>query len=83
MEGVKKSNSFQKYGGCTIQITPSNKHPDMVTVIKTVKSKKGMLNRRYINLRKCILQIDEYERSVYLHKVLEKTKDMRLSSRFS
>jgi hypothetical protein len=81
---VNNSNtSFQKYRGCVIRLTPTEKHPDMVTVIKTVKSKKGMLNKKYVNLKKCILQIDEYERSDVFERVLGKSKGTKLSSRFS
>ena len=62
-----------------IQNTPSEKYPDMVTVVKTIKSKKEMMNRRYINLRKCILQIDEFERVKLFDKKMISTRKTRLS----
>jgi hypothetical protein len=50
-----------KHRNCIIQTTPSEKYPDMVTVIKTPKMRSDFEGRRYLTLEHCFKQIELFE----------------------
>ena len=54
-------NGDYKHGGVTIQKTPTEKYPDMVTFIKTTKRARGLLNKRFLTLEQSIEYIDKWD----------------------
>ena len=50
----------------------------MVTITRTTKTKNLLEGRRYINIDKCILQIDEFERDKILEKDLKRWEKSKL-----
>ena len=55
------STTIYKHRNCIIQLTPTEKFPEMVTITKTPKIREEFLNKRYLNLEKAFLQIEAYE----------------------
>jgi hypothetical protein len=55
------STTIYKHRNCIIQLTPTDKFPEMVTITKTPKIREEFLNKRYLNLEKAFLQIEAYE----------------------
>ena len=55
------NTTIYKHRNCIIQLTPTDKFPEMVTITKTPKIREGFLNKRYLNLEKAFLQIEAYE----------------------
>ncbi len=51
-------NGNWKYRNCTIQSTPLGKYPEMVTIVKTPLKLKVLRNKKYINLNKTKLAIE-------------------------
>lgn len=76
--GVKKSNPIIKHGRCSIELTPTERFPEMVTITRTTKTKNLLEGRRYINIDKCILQIDEFERDKILERDLKRWEKSKL-----
>ena len=50
-----------KHRNCIIEDTPSERFPEMVTIIKTPKVRGYFQDRRYITLEKCISHIELFE----------------------
>ena len=50
-----------KHRNCIIELTPTEKFPDMVTITKTPKLREAFLDRRYISLEKAHLAIETWE----------------------
>jgi len=55
------STTTYKHRNCIIQLTPTEKYPEMVTITKTPKLREGFLNKRYISLEKAHAQIELFE----------------------
>ena len=55
------STTTYKHRNCIIQTTPSEKFPELVTIIGTPKLRSDFLNRRYITLEKAFLAIELFE----------------------
>jgi hypothetical protein len=55
------NNETIKHRNCLIQDTPTEKFPEMVTIIKTPKVKDIFHERKYITRSKAIIAIDEWE----------------------
>lgn len=58
-----KNNKITQYKhrNCIIETTPSEKFPDMVTVIKTPKMRSDFEGRRYLTLKHCFTAIETFE----------------------
>jgi len=50
-----------KHRNCLIVQTPTEKYPQMVTIIKTPKLRDTFLNRRYLSLEHAHKQIELFE----------------------
>ena len=50
-----------KHRNCLIVQTPTEKYPEMVTIIKTPKLRDTFLNRRYLSLEHAHKQIELFE----------------------
>lgn len=50
-----------KYKGITIEETPTQKFPKLVTLVKTVKKAKSVEGKKFINIDKAIEFIDNLE----------------------
>ena len=50
-----------KHRNCIIQNTPTDKFPNMVTVIKAPKLRGSFLDSRYISLERCVEHIELVE----------------------
>lgn len=50
-----------KHRNCIIELTPTEKYPQMVTIIKTPKLRDTFLNRRYVTLEHAHKQIELFE----------------------
>lgn len=51
-------NGNWKYRNCTIQSTPLGKYPEMVTIIKTPARLKRIRNKKFVDLNKTKLAIE-------------------------
>ena len=51
-------NGNWKYRNCTIQSTPLGKYPEMVTIITTPAKLKSIRNKKFIDLNKTKLAIE-------------------------
>ncbi len=54
-------NKQHKHRNCIIEDTPTERFPEMVTIIKTPKLRGYFQERRYISLEKCISAIETFE----------------------
>lgn len=54
-------NKQYKHRNCIIEDTPTDRFPEMVTIIKTPKLRGYFQDRRYITLGKCITAIETFE----------------------
>ena len=54
---ILKNGNF-KYRNCTIQSTPLGKYPEMVTIIKAPARMKQLKNKKFIDLNKTKLAIE-------------------------
>jgi hypothetical protein len=61
MNNTYMSNTTYKHRNCIIQTTPSEKFPELVTIIGTPKLRGDFLNRRYKSLEHAYLQIEKFE----------------------
>jgi hypothetical protein len=52
-------NKYMKKMGCTVLKTPSFQFPDMVMVTKSPNQLKHLVGKKFINLKKCLLSIEE------------------------
>ena len=50
-----------KHRNCIIETTPSEAHPDMVTITKTPNVRKDFMGRRYVTLDKAHKAIELFE----------------------
>ena len=50
-----------KHRNCIIQTTPSEKYPEMVTILKTPQVRKDFEGRRYLTLEHAHKQIELFE----------------------
>ena len=63
-----------KHRNCIIETTPSDKHPDMVTIIKTPKVRVDFLNRRYLTLSHAHKAIELFESERLINSKLKYVK---------
>ena len=54
-------NKQYKHRNCIIEDTPTERFPEMVTIIKTPKLRGYFQERIYISLEKCISAIETFE----------------------
>lgn len=54
-------NTQYKHRNCIIELTPTEKYPEMVTVIHTPKMRSDFLNRRYLTLKHAHTAIEIFE----------------------
>ena len=57
-----------KHRNCIIESTPTELHPQMVTVTKTPKIRESFLDRRYVTWEKAFLQIEAFESDRLINK---------------
>jgi hypothetical protein len=55
------STTTYKHRNCIIQLTPSEKYPEMVTITKTPKMRSDFLDRRYLTLKHAWTAIELFE----------------------
>lgn len=55
------SNTTYKHRNCIIQLTPTEKYPDMVTITTTPKLRQDFEGRRYLTLKHAHKAIELYE----------------------
>lgn len=63
-----------KHRNCLIETTPSDKHPDMVTITKTPKVRVDFLNRRYLTLSHAHKAIELFESERLINSKLKYVK---------
>lgn len=61
-----------KYKGVTIQKTPTDKYPNMVTFIKTIKKHQPLLDKKFLTLEQGITYLDKWELKVWEQKTQER-----------
>ena len=57
----KKETTIYKHRNCIIELTPTEQHPEMVTITKTPKIRKDFEGRRYLTLEHAHKQIEMFE----------------------
>ena len=72
-------NGNWKYRNCTVQSTPTEKFPKMVTVIKTPHRFKVLRNRKFVDLESTKLSIEKYSAEAMI-KGGEKSVSKQLTS---
>jgi len=55
------STTTYKHRNCIIQLTPTEKYPEMVTITKTPKMRSDFLDRRYLTLKHAHKAIELFE----------------------
>ena len=55
---MKTKDTVLRFKSCSIESTPTDKFPDMVTITKTTKALNDLLNRKYISLEKAKVTIE-------------------------
>ena len=53
--------TIYKHRNCIIELTPSEQHPEMVTITKTPAVRKDFEGRRYLTLEHAHRQIEAFE----------------------
>ena len=53
--------TIYKHRNCIIELTPTEKHPEMVTITKTPAVRKDFEGRRYLTLEHAHKQIEMFE----------------------
>ena len=61
MNNNNNNTMVYKHRNCIIETTPTEKHPQMVTITKTPKLRDTFLNRRYVTLEHAHKQIELFE----------------------
>ena len=56
-----KETTTYKHRNCIIELTPTEKHPEMVTITKTPAVRKDFEGRRYLTLEHAHRQIEAFE----------------------
>ena len=57
----KKQTTTYKHRNCIIELTPTEQHPEMVTITKTPAIRKDFEGRRYLTLEHAHKQIETFE----------------------
>jgi stress response protein YsnF len=57
-----------KYRGVTIENTPTEKFPELVTISKTTKKVNELLNKKFISTTKAINAVDAYLSEIFIEK---------------
>jgi len=55
------TNTIYKHRNCIIELTPSEKYPQMVTITKTPKLRSTFQDRRYLTLKHAHTAIETFE----------------------
>ena len=63
-----------KHRNCIIETTPSDKYPDMVTIIQTPKMRSDFEGRRYLTLEHAHKAIELFESERMIHSKLKYVK---------
>ena len=63
-----------KYRGVTFESTPTEKFPDMVTVVKTIKKFSELMNKKFISEHKIMSTIDGILSDILIEKTKKKTE---------
>jgi anti-sigma regulatory factor (Ser/Thr protein kinase) len=63
-----------KRGGFTILSTPTDKFPELVTIAKGPKKWNDMVGRKYLDIHKCSIAVDEF---LALNVVAKVTKNAK------
>jgi hypothetical protein len=58
---MNNNTTIYKHRNCIIETTPSEQHPDMVTITHTPKLRNYFLDRRYITLTHAHKAIELFE----------------------
>lgn len=61
MNTSDNSTTIYKHRNCIIELTPSEKYPSMVTVVKTPKLRSYFQDRRYLTLKHAHTAIETFE----------------------
>lgn len=57
-----------KYKGVTFELTPTEKFPQMVSVVKTTKKVKELRNKRFLDELKLVHAVDALEAEQFIEK---------------
>ena len=57
----KKETTIYKHRNCIIELTPTEQHPEMVTITKTPNIRKDFEGRRYLTLEHAHKQLETFE----------------------
>ena len=57
-----------KHRNCIIELTPSDRYPDMVTITKTPKMRSDFEGRRYLTLEHAFKQLELFESERLINK---------------
>ena len=55
------TTTIYKHRNCIIELTPTEKFPDMVTITKTPKLRQRFLDKRYLTLKHAHAAIEGFE----------------------
>ena len=58
---MNRNTTIYKHRNCIIETTPSEQHPDMVTITQTPKLRNYFLDRRYVTLTHAHKAIELFE----------------------
>lgn len=68
MEYQEQKDGTIKYKGITIQKTPSETYPTLVTFIKTIKKGNEILGKKFLTLGQGVKYIDKWELELWERK---------------
>lgn len=55
---MKNKEKVLRFKSCSIEATPTDKFPELVTIIKTTKALNELLDRKFISLEKAKVSIE-------------------------
>lgn len=65
---MKTKEKTLRFKSCSIEYTPTDKFPDMVTIIKTTKVLNELLNKKFVNLDKAKAVIETVKADILIEK---------------
>jgi len=65
---MKTKEKILRFKSCSIEYTPNDKFPDMVTITKTTKELKELLNKKFITLEKAKVIIETLKADKLIEK---------------
>ena len=65
---MKTKEKTLRFKSCSIESTPTDKFPNMVTITKTTKVLNGLLNKKFVNIDKAKAVIETVKADILIEK---------------